>query len=44
MLKATAGGGGKGMRAVWKIYLKHGMELVKNLPLLLGMMECILKN
>jgi acetyl-CoA carboxylase biotin carboxylase subunit len=36
MLKATAGGGGKGMRAVGKkkIYLKHGMELVKNLPLL----------
>jgi biotin carboxylase len=45
MLKATAGGGGKGMRAVWKmkIYWKHGMELVKNLPLW-GMMECILKN
>jgi hypothetical protein len=37
------GGGGKGMRAVGRIYLKHGMELVKNL-LLLGMMECILKN
>jgi acetyl-CoA carboxylase biotin carboxylase subunit len=45
MLKATAGGG-KGMRAVWKmkIYWKHGMELVKNLLLLLGMMECILKT
>jgi hypothetical protein len=43
--KATAGGGGKGMR-VWKmkIYWKHGMELVKNLPLFLGMMECILKT
>jgi acetyl-CoA carboxylase biotin carboxylase subunit len=28
MLKATAGGGGKGMRAVWKEedLLKHGME------------------
>jgi biotin carboxylase len=36
MLKATAGGGGKGMRAVWKEedLLKHGKALVKSqLPL-----------
>jgi biotin carboxylase len=39
MLKATAGGGGKGMRAVWKEedLLKHGKALVKSQLLLLGM-------
>jgi acetyl-CoA carboxylase biotin carboxylase subunit len=46
MLKATAGGGGKGMRAVWKDedLLKAWDGARQNLPLLLGMMECILKN
>jgi acetyl-CoA carboxylase biotin carboxylase subunit len=46
MLKATAGGGGKGMRAVWKDedLLKAWDGARQDLPLLLGMMECILKN
>jgi hypothetical protein len=43
LVTSGLGGGGKGMRAVGKNLLKHGMELVKNL-LLLGMMECILKK
>jgi acetyl-CoA carboxylase biotin carboxylase subunit len=46
MLKATAGGGGKGMRAIWKEEdLQKAWEaLVKNQLQLLEMMGCILKN
>jgi acetyl-CoA carboxylase biotin carboxylase subunit len=46
MLKATAGGGGKGMRAVWKDedLLKAWDGARQESALLLGMMECILKN
>jgi acetyl-CoA carboxylase biotin carboxylase subunit len=46
MLKATAGGGGKGMRAVWKEedLLKAWEALVKNLRQLLEMTECILEK
>jgi hypothetical protein len=44
MLKATAGGGkGNAPFGKKKIYLKRTVP-VKNLPLLLGMTECILKT
>jgi acetyl-CoA carboxylase biotin carboxylase subunit len=46
MIKATAGGGGKGMRAVWK---EEDLKTIGILPfrkllLLLEMEECIWKN
>jgi acetyl-CoA carboxylase biotin carboxylase subunit len=46
MLKATAGGGGKGMRAVWKDedLLKAWDGARQESAAFLGMMECILKN
>jgi len=46
MLKATAGGGGKGMRAVWKAdeLEKLGKVLVKKLKLPLETMPCIWKS
>ena len=46
MLKASAGGGGKGMRIVQKAkeLLKAWKMRVKNLKPPLTMMTCILKN
>jgi acetyl-CoA carboxylase biotin carboxylase subunit len=46
MLKATAGGGGKGMRAVWKDedLLKAWDGARQESAAALGMMECILKT
>ena len=46
MIKATAGGGGKGMRVVWNEdeMEEHWNLLDKNLLLLLEMMGCIWKN
>ena len=46
MLKATAGGGGKGMRLVWKEedLEVHGIVQDKKQKRHLEMMECIWKN
>ena len=43
MIKASAGGGGKGMRAVWNKneFSKAGIALNKKLQLHLAMMKCI---